>query len=147
MRCLIQRVSSSKVMVNKQEINAIKLGLTILVGFTHTDTSKEIDYCVNKIVNLRIFDDEQKIMNKSIIDVQGQILAISQFTLYGDPLKGHRPSYIKAANKELAFPLYEEFCQKLNQIIPTKKGVFGADMQLEIINDGPCTIFIDTDYK
>ena len=145
MRCIVQRVTTSKVEVDGKLVNEIKNGLNVLVGFTDTDTSKEIDYCVKKITNLRVFDDENGVMNKSIIDVGGEILSISQFTLYGDVRKGNRPSYIKALGGEKAQPMYEEFNRKLNEIIPTKAGIFGADMKVLIANDGPCTIIIDTD--
>lgn len=145
MRCVVQRVTTSKVEVDGKLVNEIKNGLNVLVGFTDTDTSKEIDYCVKKITNLRVFDDENGVMNKSIIDVGGEILSISQFTLYGDVRKGNRPSYIKALGGEKAQPMYEEFNRKLNEIIPTKTGIFGADMKVLIANDGPCTIIIDTD--
>ncbi len=145
MRCVVQRVTTSKVEVDGKLVNEIKNGLNVLVGFTDTDTSKEIDYCVKKITNLRVFDDENGVMNKSIIDVGGEILSISQFTLYGDVRKGNRPSYIKALGGEKAQPMYEEFNRKLNEIIPTKAGIFGADMKVLIANDGPCTIIIDTD--
>ena len=145
MRCVVQRVTTSKVEVDGKLVNEIKNGLNVLVGFTDTDTSKEIDYCVKKITNLRVFDDENGVMNKSIIDVGGEILSISQFTLYGDVRKGNRPSYIKALGGEKAQPMYEEFNRKLNEIIPTKAGIFGADMKVLIANDGPCTIIVDTD--
>ena len=145
MRCVVQRVTSSKVDVDGKTVGEIKNGLNVLVGFTETDTIKEIEYCVKKILNLRVFDDEQGIMNKSVLDVNGSILSISQFTLYGDVKKGNRPSYIKALGGDKAKPMYEEFNRLLNNIVPTKEGVFGADMKVSINNDGPCTIIIDTD--
>ena len=144
MKAVIQKVTSSKVIIDKKTINEIGLGLNVLVGFTDTDTSKDIDYMVKKITNLRIFEDENDIMNKSVIDVQGSILSISQFTLYGDTKKGNRPSYVKALGSKEAEPLYNEFNKKLNEIVPTKTGVFGADMKVEIQNDGPTTIIIET---
>lgn len=145
MRCVVQRVTSSKVDVDGKTVGEIKNGLNVLVGLTETDTIKEIEYCVKKITNLRVFDDENGVMNKSVIDIKGEILSISQFTLYGDVRKGNRPSYIKALGGDKAKPMYEEFNRLLNNIVPTKEGVFGADMKVSINNDGPCTIIIDTD--
>lgn len=145
MRCVVQRVTSSSVTVDGKVVGEIGNGLNVLVGFTETDTLKEIDYCVKKITNLRVFDDEDGVMNRSVIDIKGEILSISQFTLYGDVKKGNRPSYIKALGGEKAKPLYEEFNKKLREIVPTKEGIFGADMKVLIANDGPCTIIIDTD--
>lgn len=147
MRCVVQRVSSSNVKVDGKVVGSIDLGLNVLVGFTQTDTIKEIEYCVKKILNLRVFDDEQGIMNKSVLDVNGSILSISQFTLYGDVKKGNRPSYIKALGGEKALPLYEKFNELLRSQIKVETGVFGADMKVSINNDGPCTIIIDTDYR
>ena len=144
MRCVVQRVTSSSVMVDGKLVNEIGNGLNVLVGFTDTDTIEEIKYCVKKITNLRVFDDDNGVMNKSVIDVGGEILSISQFTLYGDVKKGNRPSYIKALGGDKAKPLYEEFNKLLNQVVPTKEGIFGADMKVLIANDGPCTIIIDT---
>lgn len=145
MRVLVQKVLKSSVTVDGELINKIGPGLNVLVGFTEGDTSKEIDFMVKKVVNLRIFDDENGVMNKSVLDTQGEILSISQFTLYGDAKKGNRPSYIKALKSDLAKPLYEEFNNKLNEYVPTFGGVFGADMKVEILNDGPTTIFIETE--
>ena len=145
MRVLVQKVLKSSVTVDGELINKIGPGLNVLVGFTEGDTSKEIDFMVKKVVNLRIFDDENGVMNKSVLDTQGEILSISQFTLYGDAKKGNRPSYIKALKSDLAKPLYEEFNNKLNEYVPTYGGVFGADMKVEILNDGPTTIFIETE--
>lgn len=143
MKVVIQRSKYSNVKVNNELINEIEKGLVILVSFTHTDTEKNIDFLVNKIVNLRIFNDENDVMNKSILDVGGEILSISQFTLYADTNKGNRPSYINALGGEEAIKLYELFNQKLNNIITTKPGIFGADMELSITNDGPVTIIIE----
>ena len=145
MRVVVQRCKKASVSVDNKLINDINQGLMILVGFTSSDTEKEIDYCVKKIANLRIFDDENGVMNKSVIDIQGEVLSISQFTLYGNPYSGNRPSYIKALGGAEAVKLYELFNNKLNAFIPTKSGVFGADMQIDFINDGPVTIIIDTD--
>ena len=144
MRIIVQRSKESSVSVNNKLINKINHGLVLLVGFTQNDTEKDIDYLVNKVINLRIFDDENHIMNKSILDMQGEILSISQFTLYADTKKGHRPSYIKALNGNEAIKLYELFNQKLNNYVKTYPGIFGADMQVNIQNDGPVTIILDS---
>ena len=144
MRCVVQKVLSSSVTVDGKLINKIDKGLTVLVGFTHDDTESDIDWMVRKVVNLRVFEDENDVMNLSILDVGGEILSISQFTLYGDPKKGNRPSYINALGGEKAEPMYELFNKKLNEHVKTYGGVFGADMKVEILNDGPCTIIIDS---
>lgn len=144
MRCVVQKVLSSSVTVDGKLINKIDKGLTVLVGFTHDDTEADIDWMVRKVVNLRVFEDENDVMNLSILDVGGEILSISQFTLYGDPKKGNRPSYINALGGEKAEPMYELFNKKLNEHVKTYGGVFGADMKVEILNDGPCTIIIDS---
>ena len=147
MRCVIQKVNKSSVTVDGKLVNEIGRGLTVLVGFTDTDTEEDIKYCVRKIVNLRVFEDENDVMNRSVIDEKGEILSISQFTLYGDTRKGNRPSYIRALGGDKALPMYERFNELLNQEVPTKGGVFGADMKVEILNDGPTTIIIDTELK
>ena len=147
MKTIIQKVLKSSVSIDNKVYNSINNGLMVLVGFTEGDTSNDIDYMVKKIVNLRIFDDEFGVMNKSILDVGGEILSISQFTLYADTKKGNRPSYIKALKGELSTILYDEFNKKLNEFIPTKTGLFGADMKVELINDGPATIIIDSKEK
>jgi len=147
MKVVIQRVKESSVTIDNKIYNSINEGLMILVGFTEGDTSIDIDYCVKKITNLRVFDDENGIMNKSIIDIGGSILSISQFTLYADTKKGNRPSYIKALKGELSSFLYDEFNEKLNKIVETKTGIFGADMKVNLINDGPVTIIIDSKDK
>ena len=144
MRCVVQKVNSSSVTVDGKLINKIGRGLNVLVGFTHDDTFKDIEYMAHKVVNLRIFEDENDVMNKSVIDVGGEILSISQFTLYGDARKGNRPSYINALGGEKALPLYEKFNEELNKSVKTYGGVFGADMKVEILNDGPTTIIIDS---
>ena len=144
MRVLVQRVINSSVEVEGKVVGSIDKGLNILVGFTDTDTSKEIDYMVDKIINLRIFDDENGVMNKSLLDVNGSILSISQFTLYADASKGRRPSYIKALSGDKATILYDEFNNKLRENnIKVETGIFGADMKVNILNDGPVTIFIE----
>jgi D-tyrosyl-tRNA(Tyr) deacylase len=147
MRCVIQKVNKSSVTVDGKIISEIGRGLNVLVGFTDTDTEEDIKYCVRKIVNLRVFEDENDVMNLSVLDVKGEILSISQFTLYGDTRKGNRPSYVRALGGDKALPMYERFNELLNQEVPTKGGVFGADMKVEILNDGPTTIIIDTENK
>ena len=144
MKVVLQRSLNSKVEVDNKIVGSIDKGLVILVGFTSGDDIEKIDYMVNKIVNLRIFDDENGVMNKSIIDVGGSILSISQFTLYADTTKGRRPSYIKALNGEKATILYDEFNNKLRKTgINIETGIFGADMKVNIINDGPITIMLE----
>lgn len=147
MRCVIQKVNRSSVTVDGKLVSEIGRGLNVLVGFTDTDTEEDIKYCVRKIVNLRVFEDENDVMNLSVLDVKGEILSISQFTLYGDTRKGNRPSYVRALGGEKALPMYERFNELLNQEVPTKGGIFGADMKVEILNDGPTTIIIDTENK
>ncbi|MBR6821400.1 MAG: D-tyrosyl-tRNA(Tyr) deacylase [Bacilli bacterium] len=147
MRCVIQKVNKSSVTVDGKIVSEIGRGLNVLVGFTDTDTEEDIKYCVRKIVNLRVFEDENDVMNRSVIDEKGEILSISQFTLYGDTRKGNRPSYIRALGGDKALPMYERFNELLNQEVPTKGGIFGADMKVEILNDGPTTIIIDTEFK
>ena len=144
MKVVVQKCLESSVKVDGKLISEIGKGLMVLVGFTHTDTLKDIDYLVNKVANLRIFEDENDVMNRSVIDEAGEILCISQFTLYGDAKKGNRPSYINAMGGDEAVKLYDTFCEKLNAIVPTKKGVFGADMKVSLINDGPTTIIIES---
>ena len=144
MRVLVQRVLESKVEVNNEVVGSINKGLLLFVGFTNGDTSKEIDYLVNKVVNLRIFDDENGVMNKSLLDVGGSILSVSQFTLYGDASNGNRPSYINAMPGEQSIKLYEEFNSKLKEKnIHIEAGIFGADMKVSLINDGPITIILE----
>ena len=143
MKVVIQKCLESKVTVSNKEISKMDKGLMILVGFDKKDTKDKIDYIVRKITNLRIFEDEKNVMNKSIIDIQGEILCISQFTLYADTTKGNRPSYTNAMKSDEAKILYDELCNKLNEIIPTKKGVFQAHMEVSLINDGPTTIIIE----
>ena len=144
MKVLVQRSLESSVSVNNKVVGSIDKGLVLLVGFTHTDTSYDIDYLVKKVVNLRIFDDENGIMNKSILDVGGSILSVSQFTLYADTKKGNRPSYINAMGGENATKLYDEFNEKLSEFVKVEKGVFGADMKVSITNDGPVTIILES---
>lgn len=144
MKVLVQRVLSSNVKVNNNVVGEIEKGLLLFVGFTQNDTSKEIDYMVDKVINLRIFDDENGVMNKSLIDTNGSILSVSQFTLYADSSKGRRPSYINALNGDKAIELYNEFNTKLkNTGINIQTGIFGADMKVSLINDGPITIILE----
>lgn len=143
MRCVVQKVKRSSVKVDGKLISEIGKGLNVLVGFTSGDDESKIDYMINKIINLRVFEDENDVMNKSVLDVNGEILLISQFTLYGDASKGNRPSYINALKSEDAEPLYDLMLKKINDKIKTYPGVFGADMEVEIINDGPATILIE----
>ncbi len=144
MRVVVQKCLESSVSVDGNVVSSIGKGLMVLVGFTDGDSVKDIDYLVNKVVNLRIFEDDKGVMNLSVKDVSGSILCVSQFTLYGDCSRGNRPSYIKAMKGEDSIKLYDLFCDKLNSFIPTKKGVFGADMKVSLINDGPTTIIIDS---
>ena len=142
MRVIIQRSKASSVSVNNKIVGQIEKGLVLLVAFTEGDSLKEIDYMINKIINMRIFDGEPE---KSLLEVNGEILAVSQFTLYADATKGRRPSYFKALKSEEANTLYELFVKKLRETnIKVETGVFGADMDVHITNDGPCTIILDS---
>ena len=143
MRVLVQRCDKANVKVDNKVVGKIDKGMMILVGFTHNDTSENIDYMVEKVLNLRIYDDESGVMNKSILDVGGSILSVSQFTLYADSRKGRRPSYINALNGEKATLLYDEFNEKLKKQIHVETGIFGAEMKVELINDGPITIMLE----
>lgn len=143
MKVVAQRSNESSVIIDGKVHGKIDKGLVLLVSFTEGDSSKEIDWMINKILNLRIFDDENGVMNKSILDVGGSILSISQFTLYGDCSKGNRPSYIKALRGELSEPLYNEFNKKLSEKIHVETGIFGSNMKVNILNDGPVTIIIE----
>lgn len=143
MRVLVQRALSSSVTVDNEVIGRIDKGAVLLVGFTEGDNSDTIDYMVNKVLNLRIYDDSNGVMNKSILDVGGSILSISQFTLYANSKKGNRPSYINALSGEKAISLYEEFNNKLSRYICVETGKFGADMLVDIKNDGPVTIMLE----
>ena len=144
MRVLVQRCEKAKVTVDNKIVGSIDKGLMILVGFTEGDNSKNIDYLVDKVINLRIFDDENGIMNKSLIDISGSILSISQFTLYADTTRGRRPSYIKALSGSEATNLYDEFNKKLkDKNIHVETGIFGAEMKVDFINDGPITIMLE----
>lgn len=146
MRLVIQRVKEASVTVNKELISKVQKGLLILIGIEDNDADEDIDWLANKVVNLRIFDDENGVMNKSIKDTYGDILVVSQFTLFASTKKGNRPSYIKASRPDFAIPMYDKFCDKLKILLDKdiKKGIFGADMQVFLINDGPVTILIDS---
>lgn len=143
MRVVVQRSKKSNVYVDGKLVNEIDNGMVLLVSFTQGDTEDNILKMVKKIANLRIFDDEAGVMNKSILDVGGEILSISQFTLYADITKGNRPSYFKALNGDEAIKLYEKFNEEMNKLVPTKPGIFGAEMMLNITNDGPITILLE----
>jgi len=144
MKVVIQRCKTGLVSINNQIINQINHGFVLLVGIATDDTLEDIDYLVRKIINLRVFDDKEGIMNKSILDIKGEILSISQFTLQANTKDGNRPSYIKAMKGEEANQLYITFNQKLNEQVKTLPGVFGGEMLVKIDNDGPVTIIIDS---
>ena len=149
MRVLIQRVKQASVKVDEKITGEIKHGFLLLVGFENADTDEDLTWTANKISALRIFDDENGVMNKSILEVDGEILCVSQFTLFAMTKKGNRPSYFKAAKGEISEPLYNQFCDKLKSLInkEIQKGIFGADMKVSLINDGPVTIWIDSKNK
>ena len=146
MRIVIQRVNQSSVTIDGQTKSTIGKGFLILIGIGRDDTEEDIKWLVNKIIGLRIFDDEKGVMNRSIMDIDGEILVVSQFTLMASYKKGNRPSYIHAAGHETAIPLYEHFIAQLAALTgkPIATGTFGADMKIELLNDGPVTILIDT---
>lgn len=143
MRILVQRSLKSSVSVDEKTIGKIDRGLVLLVGFTYGDSEKEIDYLINKVLHLRIFDDENGVMNKSILDVGGSILSVSQFTLYADTKKGNRPSYVKALDSINAVKLYKIFNERLSKYVKVETGKFGAEMKVNITNDGPITILLE----
>ncbi len=146
MKIVVQRSKNASVVVDGNLVGSIDNGLTLLVGFTDGDTEDTIDMMINKVINLRIFDDENGVMNKSLLDVSGKILSISQFTLYADTRKGRRPSYIKALRGEESTILYDIWNNKLKEAgINVATGIFGADMKVSLINDGPVTIIIDSE--
>lgn len=149
MKIVIQRTRKASVSIDGEKISEIAQGLMILVGVVEGDTDEDMEWIAQKAANMRIFNDEQGVMNRSVIDVGGEVLAVSQFTLAASTKKGNRPSYIHAARHELAIPLYDKFCDRLGELLgkPTKKGVFGADMQVVLINDGPVTIIVDSKLK
>ena len=149
MRAVIQRVSQAAVHVDGQEISSISHGLLIFLGIEPADIQEDIHWLVKKIINLRIFNDDHGVMNLSLIDRDGEALIISQFTLHASTKKGNRPSYIRAAKPEIAIPLYEDFIRELQKQLgkDVGQGIFGADMKVSLLNDGPVTIFIDTKNK
>lgn len=143
MRVVVQRSKEARCEVDNKVTGQIDKGMMILVGFTEGDNEEKIDYMVKKILNLRIFDDENGIMNKNILNYNGSILSISQFTLYGDASKGNRPSYIKALESSKATILYDKFNRELSKYINVETGIFGADMKITFTNDGPVTIILE----
>ena len=149
MRLVIQRVSEASVTVEGECISSIGRGLLVLVGVENGDTEQDAAWLAAKAAALRIFDDEEGVMNRSVVDVDGGLLAVSQFTLTASTRKGNRPSYIRAAGHGLAVPLYERFCQLLSEAAgrPVQRGIFGADMKVRLLNDGPVTIIIDSRLK
>lgn len=149
MKIVLQRVKHSSVSIAGELHSSIGKGLMVLVGVMTGDTEADVDWLAQKTANMRIFDDENGVMNKSVIEVGGEVLAVSQFTLAASTKKGNRPSYIHAAGHDLAIPLYERYCSKVEELVdrPVKKGVFGADMQVELVNDGPVTIIVDSRLK
>ena len=146
MRLLIQRVAEASVYIESKMKSSINKGLLIFVGIINEDTKDDIEFLVKKVVNLRIFEDENGVMNKSLLDIGAEVLVVSQFTLHASTKKGNRPSYIRAAKPDVSIPLYEEFCKALARQLNgnIKTGEFGADMKVKLINDGPVTIWIDS---
>ena len=149
MRIVIQRVTHASVTINGEVHSSIGQGYLILLGICEEDTSEDVDWLVHKVVGLRVFDDENHVMNRSIMDVDGEVLVVSQFTLYASYKKGNRPSWLRAGSHEHSIPLYEAFCNKLSDAIgkPVGTGEFGADMKVELLNNGPVTICMDTKNK
>lgn len=145
MRLVVQRVSRASVNVGEQVVGAIERGLVVLVGIRSTDSDREIEFLVEKLIHLRIFADEDDKMNLSLLEVQGELLVVSQFTLYGDCRKGRRPSFIDAAPAEIAIPIYERFLARLGQTgVRVAAGIFGAMMQVDLVNDGPVTLILES---
>lgn len=149
MRIIIQRVRNASVTIEGVEHSAINQGMMILVGIEEADSDEDIAFLTKKVANMRIFDDADGVMNLSVMDIGGEVLVVSQFTLHASTKKGNRPSYIRAAKPDISIPLYEKFCTELSATLgkPVKTGVFGADMQCALINDGPVTIFMDSKNK
>lgn len=149
MRIVIQRVSRASVTIEGTVKSAIEKGYLVLIGVCEEDTEEDVEWLVRKVIGLRVFDDENGVMNRSIMDVDGNILVISQFTLFASYKKGNRPSWLRAARHEISVPLYESFCTKLSAALGKKVGTgeFGADMKVELLNDGPVTICMDTKNK
>lgn len=144
MRAVVQRVTEASVRIDGETVGAINSGLCVLLGVSVDDTTADADYMTDKLLGLRIFDDENGVPNRSVLDIAGSILLISQFTLLGDARKGRRPSYIDAARPETAIPLYERCIERLSASVPVETGRFGADMSVSIQNDGPFTILLDS---
>ena len=149
MKAVIQRVSSASVTIESKIVATIQQGLLVLVGIEEPDSQEDIDWLCQKIANLRIFGDENEVMNLSVKDIDGEIIIVSQFTLQASTKKGNRPSYIKAARPEIAIPLYEKFITEMEATVGKKvqTGIFGADMKVALVNDGPVTIIIDSKNK
>ncbi|QOD59413.1 D-tyrosyl-tRNA(Tyr) deacylase [Polaribacter haliotis] len=149
MKIVIQRVSKASVTINEEKVAEIKNGLLVLLGIVNEDAQEDINWLVRKVANLRIFNDENGVMNKSLLESNGEAIVVSQFTLQASTKKGNRPSYIKAAKPEIAIPLYENFVKTLENELGKKvqTGEFGADMKVELLNDGPVTIIIDSKNK
>ena len=149
MRAVIQRVSKASVAIDGLTKGSIEEGFLVLLGIEDSDNQDDVEWLSKKIVQLRIFSDDAGLMNKSILDIKGNILLISQFTLFGQTKKGNRPSFIRASKPDIAIPLYERFCQELSFCLgkEVETGIFGADMQVSLVNDGPVTILIDTKNK
>lgn len=149
MRAVIQRVKSASVSIGGEEKSSIKSGFLVLLGVEERDTQEDVDWLANKLANLRVFDDDEGVMNRSILDVGGEALVVSQFTLFASYKKGNRPSWFRAGSHEVSIPLYESFCSTLEKIIgkPVGTGEFGANMQVALVNDGPVTICMDTKNK
>jgi D-tyrosyl-tRNA(Tyr) deacylase len=149
MRIVIQRVTHASVTINGEMHSSIGQGYLILLGICEEDTSEDVDWLVHKVIGLRVFDDENHVMNRSIMDVDGEVLVVSQFTLYASYKKGNRPSWLRAGSHEHSIPLYEAFCKQLSNALgkPIGTGEFGADMKVELLNDGPVTICMDTKNK
>lgn len=149
MRAVIQRVKSASVSIGGEEKSSIKSGFLVLLGVEERDTQEDVDWLANKLANLRVFDDDEGVMNRSILDVGGEALVVSQFTLFASYKKGNRPSWFRAGSHEVSIPLYESFCFTLEKIIgkPVGTGEFGANMQVALVNDGPVTICMDTKNK
>ncbi|WP_347156260.1 D-aminoacyl-tRNA deacylase [Parabacteroides merdae] len=149
MRTLIQRVQHASVTIDGQQKSKIGKGLLVLVGIEDRDTQEDIEWLCKKIANLRIFDDENGVMNRSVVETEGEVMVVSQFTLHASTKKGNRPSYIHASKPDIAIPMYEAFCAEMGLQIgkEVQTGTFGADMKVELVNDGPVTIWIDSQNK
>lgn len=150
MKTVVQRVRHASVTIDEQCVASIGQGMLLLVGFEDADEPNDLEWTAQKVANLRIFDDAEGVMNRSVKDVDGQLLVVSQFTLYASVKKGNRPSYIRAAKPDVAIPLYESFCEMMSRQAAGRQvqtGIFGANMNVELANDGPVTIVIDTKHK